>query len=217
MLPKELQTAINHMSPDNPRVADATVIFYEDYRVEECEVCKNHPGNEVAGQIKRRQVYDLPGSKFLVTDSIGVLLEFNGVAIHDSWKPYYHYACDHAVFTAHLLRDLTFTQERYKQTWATDFISFFLQMKTARERAIAQGKSSLSRLWGRLQKTITHNLLERFRDYHEDIRAFTGARYLTRTRSFVSTAQKQHFSILDALKDLFGDNQIHLQLVGAAE
>ncbi len=73
-----------------------------------------------------------------------------------------------------------------------------------------QGKSSLSRLWGRLKKTIAHNFLERFRDYHEDIRAFTGARYFARTRSFVSTAQKQHISILDALKDLFGDNQIQL-------
>ncbi len=31
MLPKELQTGINHMSPDNRRVAEAIVIFYEDY------------------------------------------------------------------------------------------------------------------------------------------------------------------------------------------
>jgi transposase len=48
-------------------------------------------------------------------------------------------------------------------------------------------------------------------------KTFDGARYFARIRSFVSTAQKQHVSILDALKDLFGDNQIHLQLVGAAE
>jgi hypothetical protein len=39
----------------------------------------------------------------------------------------------------------------------------------------------------------------------------TGAGY------FVFTAQKQHISILDALKDLFGVNQIQMQLVGAAE
>ena len=487
MLPKELQTAINHMSPDNRRVAEAIVIFYEDYygrklvqmesrlkeledqlaknsrnsnkppssdtfnkpapkslrkktgrkpggqkghdgttlkmvdcpdvqvthRVEECEVCKKHLGNEVAGQIERRQVYDLPDLKFLVTehqaeikqcscghvnravfpaavksrvqygtnikslvvymqdyqllpykrmeafvadlfghkmssgtfsnfrkeafealsgfedglkavlakakvagfdetglrvnskgmwlhscstskqtyyevharrgreamDAIGILPKFKGVAVHDFWKAYYHYACDHAVCAAHLLRELTFIKECCKQTWATDFISFFLQMKTARERAIAQGKSSLSKptlQWyrnsyddlikrglavnpikvppektkGRIKKTKARNLLERFRDYHEDIlrffhdfdvpfdnnlserdirmtkvkqkisgcfRTFTGARYFARTRSFVSTAQKQHVSILDALKDLFGDNQIHLQLVGAAE
>jgi hypothetical protein len=40
---------------------------------------------------------------------------------------------------------------------------------------------------------------------------------LTRAGCFVFNGQKQHVSILDALKDLFGDNQIHLQLVGAAE
>jgi transposase len=142
MLSKELQTAINHMSPDNRRVAEAIVIFYEDYyglklvqmesrlkaledqlaknsrnsnkppssdtfnkpapkslrkktvrkpggpkghdgttlkmvdfpdvqvthRVGDWEVCKNHLGNEVAGQIERRQVYDLPDLKFLVTE-----------------------------------------------------------------------------------------------------------------------------------------------------
>ena len=38
------------------------------HRVEECEVCKKHLGNEVAGQIERRQVYDLPDLKFLVTE-----------------------------------------------------------------------------------------------------------------------------------------------------
>ena len=40
---------------------------------------------------------------------------------------------------------------------------------------------------------------------------------LTGAGCFVFTAQKQHISILGALKDLFGDNQIQLQLVRAAE
>jgi transposase len=341
MLPKELQTAINHMSPDNRRVAEAIVIFYEDYygrkpggqkghdgttlkmvdcpdvqvthRVEGCEVCKKHLGNEVAGQIillpyKRMEAFvaDLFGHKMSsgtfsnfrkeafealsgfedglkavlakakvvgfdetglrvdirgrwevharrgreAMDAIGILPKFKGVAVHDFWKAYYHYACDHAVCAAHLLRELTFIKECCKQTWATDFISFFLQMKTARERAIAQGKSSLSKLWGRHPKTMALNLLERFRDYHEDslrffhdfdvpfdnnlserdirmtkvkqkisgcFKTFDGAKYFARTRSFVSTAQKQHVGILGALKDLFGVNQVELKLVGAAE
>ena len=48
-------------------------------------------------------------------------------------------------------------------------------------------------------------------------RAFTKAGCFVRTRSFASAGQKQHTNILDTLKDLFGDNQIQLQLVGAAE
>ena len=31
MLPRELQTAINHLSPESRRVAEAIVIFYEEY------------------------------------------------------------------------------------------------------------------------------------------------------------------------------------------
>ena len=40
---------------------------------------------------------------------------------------------------------------------------------------------------------------------------------LTGAGCFVFNGQKQHVSILDALKDLFGVNQIQMQLVGAAE
>ena len=40
---------------------------------------------------------------------------------------------------------------------------------------------------------------------------------LTGARCFVFNGQKQHVSILEALKDLFGINQIQMQLVGAAE
>ncbi len=258
------------------------------HRVEECEVCKKHLGNEVSGQIERRQVYDLPDLKFLVTehqaeikqcscghvnravfpaavksrvqygtnikslvvymqdyqllpykrmeafvadlfghkmssgtfcnfrkeafealsgfeeglkaalakakvagfdetglrvetkgmwlhscstsqqtyyevharrgreamDAIGVLPEFKGVAVHDFWKPYYQYDCDHALCAAHLLRELTFIKERYKQTWATDFISFFLQMKTAREGAITSAYWMHSKIYLAIIKSI---------------------------------------------------------------
>ena len=56
---------------------------------------------------------------------------------------------------------------------------------------------------------VTHRVEECEVCKNHLIRTFTGARY------FVSTAQKQQISILDALKDLFGDNQIRMQLVGA--
>jgi hypothetical protein len=55
---------------------------------------------------------------------------------------------------------------------------------------------------------VTHRVEECEVCKNHLLRTFTGARY------FVSTAQKQQISILDALKDLFGDNQI--RMVGAA-
>jgi hypothetical protein len=40
---------------------------------------------------------------------------------------------------------------------------------------------------------------------------------LTGAGCFVFNGQKQHVSMLDALKDLFGVNQIQMQLVGVVE
>lgn len=134
-------------------------------------------------------------------DAIGILPRFEGIAIHDFWKSYYHYGREHGLCNAHLLRELTFIKERYKQTWADGLASLLLKMKAAKERAIAQGKQSLSQATlsryrslyeelvqkglkanpykpppkkqrGRKKKTKPRNLLERFRDYADDILRF---------------------------------------------
>jgi len=134
-------------------------------------------------------------------DDIGILPKFEGIAIHDFWKSYYHYDCEHGLCNAHLLRELTFIKERFEQEWADQLINLLLKMKTAKERAIAKGKSSLSQATltryrqlydalvqkglkvnpfkppptkkrGRSKKTKPRNLLERFRDYADDILRF---------------------------------------------
>jgi hypothetical protein len=38
-------------------------------------------------------------------------LSFKGVAVHDGWKPYNVYDCDHALCNAHLQRELTGIEE----------------------------------------------------------------------------------------------------------
>ncbi len=74
------------------------------------------------------------------TDAIGILPGYQGVSVHDGWKPYQTYtACRHALCNIHHLRELTFVEEEYHQTWATELKGLLLAMKAAVEHA---------RLWG---------------------------------------------------------------------
>jgi transposase len=51
---------------------------------------------------------------------MGILPEFKGIAVHVGWKFYNSYECDHALCNAHLQRELTGTEENYKQQWAKE-------------------------------------------------------------------------------------------------
>ena len=88
------------------------------------------------------QVHSKRGSDAM--DDIGILPAFKGVAVHDFWKSYYKYNCQHALCNAHILRELIFIKERFEQDWAEDLINLLLQMKQAKQRALLQNKSALS-------------------------------------------------------------------------
>lgn len=134
-------------------------------------------------------------------NQIGILPHFTGVAVHDFWKSYYHYKSEHSLCNAHLLRELIFIKERFKQQWASQLCDLLLNMKNAKQRAMDQGKSFLSpstlaryrRLYdaivqrglkvnpfkppakkqkGRPKKSKPRNLLERLSNYADDILRF---------------------------------------------
>lgn len=77
-------------------------------------------------------------------DDIGILPDFNGIAIHDFWRSYLGYNCTHGLCNAHLLRELTFLEEQCGQKWARELADLIIQMKKAKEQAIAEGKTALS-------------------------------------------------------------------------
>lgn len=62
-------------------------------------------------------------------DAAGVLPTFQGRAIHDFWKSYLKYDCQHALCNAHLLRELVFLHEQHKQVWAKAMIDHLLAIK----------------------------------------------------------------------------------------
>lgn len=81
------------------------------------------------------------------TDAIGILPGYRGVNVHDGWKPYQAYtSCRHALCNVHHLRELTYLEEQYAQTWATQMKALLQEMKGATDEARDQGASQVTAL-----------------------------------------------------------------------
>ena len=130
-------------------------------------------------------------------DDIGILPGFGGVAIHDFWKSYYHYVCAHGVCNAHLLRELAFVKERYKQAWADDILRFFYDFKVPFDNNFSERDIRMMKVKQKISGCF---------------RSWDGAKFFTRTRSFIVTARKQNVNLFKALRNLFIDNSIAFQL-----
>ncbi len=81
-------------------------------------------------------------------DAIGILAGFAGVSVHDGWRSYWQFVCQHALCNVHLLRELTFLAEELRQVWAAEMIELLLESKAAVEQARAEGRSCLHPLEG---------------------------------------------------------------------
>jgi transposase len=81
-------------------------------------------------------------------DEIGILPTYKGVSVHDGWPAYgYYYQCRHALCGAHLLRELTYIEERHphqRGQWAEPLAKLLVEIKEAVEGARAAGRSQLS-------------------------------------------------------------------------
>ncbi len=79
------------------------------------------------------------------TDAMGILPQFHGISVHDSWASYLQYACLHALCHVHSLRELTFIHEQYKQHWAKALKDLLLEIKMQVELTRSQGHAVLPR------------------------------------------------------------------------
>lgn len=76
-------------------------------------------------------------------DAAGILPEYGGCAVHDFWRAYFDYGCDHALCNAHLLRELVFLWEEQAQAWAQEMIDHLLGIKAAVATARVAGLNAL--------------------------------------------------------------------------
>jgi transposase len=78
------------------------------------------------------------------THAIGILPAFEGVSVHDGWKPYHPYTHGrHALCNVDPLRELTFVAEELHQPWAGQLKALLQEMKAAVATARARGLTSL--------------------------------------------------------------------------
>ncbi|NJR32302.1 MAG: IS66 family transposase [Chamaesiphon sp. CSU_1_12] len=64
-------------------------------------------------------------------DQMGILPDFEGKAVHDGWKSYQDYECEHFLCNAHHLRELIFIWEQYHQAWAIHMLILLGSIKQA--------------------------------------------------------------------------------------
>jgi len=134
----------------------------------------------------------------LAMDDFRIMPNFTGRLIHDFWKPYFKYECDHGLCNAHHLRELVFLIEQEEQVWAQKMFDLLLDMNNFAEKQteqltpeqkepwIAKYREIIAQGWkenplpkkppkkkkGRSAKTKSQNLLTRLGDFEDSALAF---------------------------------------------
>lgn len=148
-------------------------------------------------------------------DEAGILPKFQGVLVHDHWKPYYTYtACSHSLCNAHHLRELQWVIDNPGYGWAQEMMDLLREINKAvheshtnklmkeaadiyRERyrnILRNGISAMpavenpnnpdiKKKRGRKKKEKALNLLERLRDYEQDVLRFMENNYVPFTNN----------------------------------
>ena len=80
--------------------------------------------------------HDKRGSKAM--NDIGILSAYKGKSVHDYFKSYFKYTCEHILCNAHLLRELIFEFEIRAQDWANKMIALLLEIKEKVDNAKEQ-------------------------------------------------------------------------------
>jgi transposase len=132
-------------------------------------------------------------------NEIGILALYKGIICHDHWKPYYKYGGYHSLCNAHHLRELERALEQDGQQWASKKSDLLKEMNEATQSAGGRLEATESGLYrkryrdllreaekecpapdetkrkrrrGKVARSKSRNLLERLRDFENDVLRF---------------------------------------------
>lgn len=136
----------------------------------------------------------------IAMDEGDILPHFTGVLCHDHWKPYYQYTqCQHSLCNAHHIRELERAWEQDGMQWAKEMQTLLKEMnkhqidepsldeeikqqyRVKYQKILSEGdiecpppdkSSRVKGQRGRLKRTKSRALLERLRNYQEDVLRF---------------------------------------------
>lgn len=147
------------------------------------------------------------------TNEIGILPEFRGILCHDHWKSYYNYKnCTHALCNAHHIRELQAAIDIDKYIWAKKMQDLVCEINTKVNEAggaldsaqsneyrikyrtiLAEGDKETplpppkmnknGTIAKKVKKSKSRNLLERLRDFEDDILRFMENKLVTFTNN----------------------------------
>jgi len=147
-------------------------------------------------------------------DDMGILPEFKGTAVHDGWKPYNGYDCDHALCNAHLQRELTGIEENFKQQWAKEMNELLTEMKKYTDNCKEQIKDldfeQVKALEERFNAVVIKGIEENPPSLNPQKKGTRGASPKTKARNLLERFMEHKKEILRFLTDLkvpFENNQ----------
>jgi transposase len=140
-------------------------------------------------------------------DEMGIWPKFKGKAVHDGFKSYSSYACQHFLCNAHHLRELQFLVERYQQAWAYQMIVLLVTSLTLVQAAQADGKSvldseQLGALTARYEAILAQGLAANPRAEHPNEQPKPRGRpKQTPARNLLERLREQQSAVLGFLHD----------------
>lgn len=96
-------------------------------------------------------------------DQAGILPYFDGIAVHDCWKPYWKYGNleGHGVCCAHLLRECKGLHEMHPQSFFFRFFPWLLRaMLETKKKRIAKGKGDAGKYYMKRFLTVFSNAVK---------------------------------------------------------
>ena len=157
---------------------------------------------------------------FKAMNKMGVLPKYRGIVVHDFWKSYFKYKCEHALCNVHIQRELENIYKIYKQEWAKEMSDLLYEIKEqadcARKLGTKIGEDTIKTFIEKYHSII----MKGFEDnpppeIHKDNVVKRGIKAQSKAKNLLDRLEKYEKEILRFATDLrvpFSNNQAERDL-----